>query len=223
MSRSDEFFSNAPSPADAPSRMTDAPALPSLQDDATVTPRTDREVYTIRQQDIGFEAVGATLARTLERELAAAIAERDLWTQRDNNSQACLAERWVEFDAITADRNALQLALNAANGRADGLEVALQECRDTFNEYAEIHRAKGESGVSKMLANRALAERCNAALSTTPESPYKQAMREYFEAADKFEHDGPNEGDWDAVETAEQRCRTLLTDPQPDTKGQCNG
>ena len=42
---------------------------PSVAAPMSGTPRTDREVYTIRECDIGFEAVGASLARQLEREL----------------------------------------------------------------------------------------------------------------------------------------------------------
>ena len=43
------------------------------------TPRVDREVYTATERDVGFEVVNPALARQLERELAAAKADKMRW------------------------------------------------------------------------------------------------------------------------------------------------
>lgn len=68
------------------------------------TPRTDREVYKVTKADIGFEVVGATLCRMLERELAEAreelaAAER-VWKQlRESDSIIPVGEFVAAIDA----------------------------------------------------------------------------------------------------------------------------
>jgi len=41
--------------------------------DVSKTPRTDREVYTVKPCDIGFKAVNPALTRELERKYIAAL------------------------------------------------------------------------------------------------------------------------------------------------------